>query len=344
METDGETKKRLRFLITLAYYASIAAAAWFCIKYLLGIALPFLLGLGIALALRPAAESMAKKLRFKRRAAAIALTVLVYVAAAGAMGLLAAAAVNSARRLTLRLPEVFSEVIAPALALLEGLVARFAPRELAGPLDEWLRAAGRRIGAALLERSAAALSELPSAAAALGFTIIFSLFICADYGRVTGFLARLIPERHRLRLHESKAALTKGLSRLLGAYLTLAALTFGILLTAFLLLGVAAPFGAAAAIAALDALPVTGSGLALIPWGLLELLRGNTALGAGLLITFGIATVARELLEPRLIGKRIGISPVASLAAMYFGLRLFGTAGLLLAPPLLLLIAARNKK
>ena len=95
--------------------------------------------------------------------------------------------------------------------------------------------------------------------------------------------------------------------------------------------------------ALLDALPAVGAGIVLVPWALLELLRGNAALCSGLLITFGITSVVRSLLEPRLIGKRLGISPAASLAAMYLGLRLFGVAGLLLAPLPLIILAAERK-
>jgi predicted PurR-regulated permease PerM len=50
------------------------------------------------------------------------------------------------------------------------------------------------------------------------------------------------------------------------------------------------------------------------------------------LILYGIMTVVRQLIEPRLLGKNLGIHPFATLFTMYAGLRLFGFAGLILSP------------
>ncbi len=344
MDKDAETllQKRRRFLISFAYYVSIAGAIWFFFKRLLGIALPFVLGFGLALTLKPAADAISARLRLRRRSAAIAVTSTCCAAVAAALCLLGLFAANSARRLMLQLPQLCSEELFPALERLESLAERLPP-ETAVWLDEGLRALGRRIAAALVERSAEALSALPELALTLTFTILFSLFICADYERMTGLIYRLLPERHRRRLSESRASLARGIPRLLGAQLLLTLVSFALLLTAFWLLGAGNAPGMAAVTALLDALPAVGAGIVLVPWALLELLRGNAALCAGLLITFGITSVVRSLLEPRLIGKRLGISPAASLAAMYLGLRLFGVAGLLLAPLPLIILAAKRK-
>ena len=325
-------EKRRRFLINFAYFSAVAALIWFGLKYAIELALPFLLGLAAALTLKPAADALSARLRIRKRPMAIAVTSVCCFAAVGALCLAGVFAVNSARRLILLLPRLYSEDIAPAFERLEALIQRFLPSEAAGWLDYGLRAAGRQLGSALLGRSAQALSELPSVALTLTSTMVFSLFICADYGRVTGFLARLIPERHRHWLFESKAALLRALSRMLGAQLALIFTSFAILFTAFALLGLGDVAGKAALTALLDALPGIGTGIILIPWALLELLRGNSSLGAGLLITFGIVTVVRGMLEPRLLGGRTAAGPVASLLAMYAGLRLFGFAGMLLAP------------
>lgn len=57
-------------------------------------------------------------------------------------------------------------------------------------------------------------------------------------------------------------------------------------------------------------------------------------------MVYAVITLIRELIEPRIVGGSIGISPFASLASMYIGLRLFGAAGLFICP--LAVIAAQN--
>ena len=75
------------------------------------------------------------------------------------------------------------------------------------------------------------------------------------------------------------------------------------------------------------------SGLFLIPWGLFHLLPGHRSpLGLGLLLLYAVVAVVRMWLEPRIVGRRIGLHPLATLTAMYAGLRMFGFWGLLLAP------------
>ena len=52
---------------------------------------------------------------------------------------------------------------------------------------------------------------------------------------------------------------------------------------------------------------------------------------------FGIITVVREVIEPKLIGKNLGLPPLLTLIAMYAGLKLFGFVGMIFAPAALML-------
>jgi len=92
------------------------------------------------------------------------------------------------------------------------------------------------------------------------------------------------------------------------------------------------------AIAFLDALPILGSGMILIPWSIINLINGNIYAAAVLITTYFICQIIREVLEPKLIGNRIGIKPLYTLISMYIGLRLFGVAGFILGPVGLIII------
>lgn len=82
----------------------------------------------------------------------------------------------------------------------------------------------------------------------------------------------------------------------------------------------------------LDALPLIGIGIVLIPWSILYMVSGNY-LNAGIIfITFVICYLVRELLEPKLIGKQAGIHPLISIISIYTGYKLFGILGVLLGP------------
>ena len=85
-------------------------------------------------------------------------------------------------------------------------------------------------------------------------------------------------------------------------------------------------------IAGLDFLPIIGAGAVLLPWALLSFAGGDLRFGLGLLIIYGVVTIARQISEARLIGGSLGIHPLATLFAMYAGLKLFGFFGMLMGP------------
>lgn len=85
-------------------------------------------------------------------------------------------------------------------------------------------------------------------------------------------------------------------------------------------------------IAILDALPILGSGLFLIPWSIFSLLQGEYAAAAILFATFLVTLFVREILEAKLLGKGMGINPFIMLLSIYVGMQLFGAAGIILGP------------
>ena len=80
------------------------------------------------------------------------------------------------------------------------------------------------------------------------------------------------------------------------------------------------------------ALPVFGTGTILIPWALVLFLRGQTKTGVGLVVLYGAAALSRQALEPRLVGKQVGLNPVLTLLALYTGYRLLGVGGMIVFP------------
>lgn len=91
-------------------------------------------------------------------------------------------------------------------------------------------------------------------------------------------------------------------------------------------------------IAVFDSLPVLGSGMILIPWGIVSLIGKDFFTGAVLITLFVLCQIIREIIEPKLLGDKIGISPIISLMSMYAGVRLFGLYGFILGPLAIVII------
>ena len=86
------------------------------------------------------------------------------------------------------------------------------------------------------------------------------------------------------------------------------------------------------ALAFLDALPVIGSGTVLLPWAVFSLLMEQYKNAVVLLVLYGICTIIREVLEPRLMGDKLGINEFYMLMATFMGITLFGVWGIFLGP------------
>ena len=116
------------------------------------------------------------------------------------------------------------------------------------------------------------------------------------------------------------------------AELKLALVAFVLLLIGFWILGLEHILALAALITLVDAFPVLGVGTVLLPWSTLRLIQGDQALGFGLLGLYAAIWLIRSVLEPKLVGKELGLDPLLTLLCLYAGFRLWGFSGMLLSP------------
>ena len=75
----------------------------------------------------------------------------------------------------------------------------------------------------------------------------------------------------------------------------------------------------------------------MIPWAILCAINGDLNLWISIIILLVIMSVIRQLLEPKLVSKNIGIHPIFTLIAMYTGFKVIGVMGLLIGPIVLII-------
>ena len=98
------------------------------------------------------------------------------------------------------------------------------------------------------------------------------------------------------------------------------------------------PLLIALGIAFADALPILGSGTVMIPWAVISGIQGDLKLAIALITLYVIISVVRQILEPKMVSKQIGIHPIFTLIAMYTGYKAIGIIGMLVGPIILILI------
>lgn len=81
-----------------------------------------------------------------------------------------------------------------------------------------------------------------------------------------------------------------------------------------------------------DALPFLGTGTVFIPWAIFEILRGRYVMAAIYALIYTLANLTREFLEPKLVGDKLGISPLMVVVSVYLGVCVYGFWGFALGP------------
>ena len=128
--------------------------------------------------------------------------------------------------------------------------------------------------------------------------------------------------------------LKKALGGWLKAQVKLSGVIFLIVTVGFFLLRIHRAMFWAVIVALVDAVPMLGTGTVLIPWCLVCFAQGENVRAMGLLGLYVTAMLTRSALEPKLVGRQLGMNPLLTLLALYAGYRLWGVGGMILAPVL----------
>lgn len=324
-------------------FASVFLGAFLAIRYLGPLLMPFLLGTLLALAAEPAVSLGVRRLKLPRSLSAGVGVTVTLVLLTATIYLVGALTVKELGQLAGAMPNL-QQTIGQGLTVLQDFmigIADRAPDGLRSVLTELvLELFGS--SSALLSRLtgmlpgffSSLLGRIPGGAISLATGILAGYMISVRLPMLRQFLSRRIPDKWRERYLPALNKLRKTLGAWLKAQLKLMGVTYGIVTAGLLLSGVSFAPVWALAVALVDAVPVLGTGTVLIPWAVISLLQGRTLPAVGILCTYAAAMLTRTTLEPRLVGKQLGLDPLVTLLFFYVGYKLFGVLGMLFAPVL----------
>lgn len=342
-------EKRLGFIINSIYALIIAGIVYLVFKYAIFVVMPFLLGFAVAALINPVVRFLSRRYDLKRRPAGIMLLLLFYAT----IGMLITIGVV---RLTVffgevsgELPDLYRDKLEPALNKLFGYINSFADRlyaifggesqVLSERLGGIFTSIKSSLGDTISDISVKALTRLSSAAAAIPgiiiellFAVISSFFFTVDYENILSLAKRLLPKRTVDLLCRLRGRVFKVAGKYLRSYALILLITFGELSLGLVLLGVDNAVLIAFCIALFDILPVAGTGGIMIPWAIFSLIGGDWRFAVGLVVIWAVITIVRNIIEPKIVGRQVGLHPLLALIAMFVGTKLFGIIGLFLLP------------
>ena len=295
----------------------ILAGAWAFAALLLPVLWPFLIGLAVSLLAEKPVRLLQTRARFPRWLASGVCVLTLFVLLFGGAFFLCRLLCTEAADLARQLPQLAEGLAPPVLRLKDRLLS------LAEKLPDGL-GKGLRAGVESFFQNGAGLFTVTA--------VLSSFMLSGELPAIRTWLQKLARPEWLEKLQRLGGHVRTTLGGWLRAQLKLMGITFLILNVGLLVLRVRYPLLAALVITVVDALPVFGTGTILIPWALVLFLRGQTKTGVGLVVLYGAAALSRQALEPRLVGKQVGLNPVLTLLALYTGYRLLGVGGMIVFP------------
>lgn len=331
--------------------------SYFIIQYAYYYLYPLLFAVLLAGLLNSPVTFLEKSMGFPRSVATFAIMGLLLCVMIAGLSILAAELVQGSIYLAEKLPAEFQTLVSHAeqwvqhtvLPLYQSLLSVFQgldPGQQDAIMENLqnLASSVAETGASLLQNTLAGLpaflSSLPGSVTSFLFFVLAAFFLTNDWNRMKDTLGRLLPGSARSSLKEVTRHLQKALTGFFKAQLILMSVTACLIFAGLLFLQVEHAFTIAILASALDLLPYIGTGIIFIPWVLYLFITGEYSLTIGLTILYMVVIVTRQLLEPKVLSGSIGLHPLAALIAIFIGLQVWGFAGLIIAPILLVVLQA----
>lgn len=332
--------QKINFLINILFFSVIAGIGYVSVRFLLIYLLPFLIGLLLTVAVQRPAAFLSGKFSVRKGHCALFLVVCLYLIIAAILfaiiyfaGIFVSQLISGnggfIDGITIQL-ESITDSVNRLLSKIPPPIAELIPQTSGNLVNE--------LTAYLSGLTKRAASAAPMFITTSVVTVVGSCYIAKDYDRFKDSINSILSVRVKKAIKETKQIFHEKIVRLFWGYGKLLCITFAELSIGLFLLKVPNALLISAAIALLDLLPVFGTGTVLVPWAIVSVISGNYYFAAGIAVLYVIILIIRNAVEPRMIGKQIGLHPLIALICVFIGLKLFGIIGMVLLPLTVMLI------
>lgn len=372
-----EVEKRRKAIINVLYFAMIVAILVLIMRYALSICLPFVIAFIVAAILQRPKRFLVKKTPLKNGAAAgicVLLLIVIFVSLVSLIGVRIFDEIKGFASYIGAKLQNLDEVVNNIESWLVNLVASLpefigktlkeSVTELFSDIRQYMAGESDKISSAIssglgdnfslswitgpLSGVISTAKQVPTILLSVVISIVACCFMTSEFDEVKAFIVCQFTEERRKDLSRAKSILRSSLGKMGKAYLLIVLITFievsvGLTILKLLKFYSSSYIMVIAAVTAIvDILPVLGTGTVLIPWALYSLITGNIGMGIGLIVLYAAITVIRQIIEPKLVAGQLGLSPIVTIAALYFGLKVFGVLGMFVTPILIIMLKLLN--
>lgn len=361
MNREERLRQQKDFLTGFAFWVVWLVILWVVLKAAGSVLLPFLVAFAVAALLSGVVQFITERMHIQRGIVAVAVVLFFYIILAVffyfAGSYLVRLIYDTSRELSVFLSDTIVPVMQRFYRWLDHFLSVFYPAEQTGKTSglhgvgeesaQTLKNAGKLmsgISDGVIDGVSGMAAGIPGFFMKLLIAVIATVFMELEFPEIKAFLKRQIPAEYQRAFRDGKNYVTGTMGKCILSYCLIFGITFAELTAGLFLLGIKNAFAIAFIIAVLDILPVLGTGTVLIPWAVLAFASGRISAGVGVFGLYLVITVVRNLIEPKLVGKQMGLSPVIMLPCMLIGLKFFGIIGLFVVPLLVSFLKQLNDR
>ncbi|WP_100404596.1 sporulation integral membrane protein YtvI [Bacillus solitudinis] len=336
------TKRTIVIVITLIIFI---AAAYF----ILPVSIPLITAFLTALVLSPAVNALHNRGKLKRNLA-VMLIFTIFVCFIGLSGYyITTKAITQGTQIVENLPQYINDLNRAWLNFQRGLEEKYEnmPPEFVQEINIQVTKTLNEIRSTISDRNL--ITDITSVISSIpGYLVTFIVYLIAlflfmlELPRLRVKVFAYLSERTKDKVNFMTSRLSYVVWGFFKAQFLVSIIIFVVSLIGLLLIAPEVALLMAFIIWLIDFVPIIGSIVILGPWAIFQLIAGNASTGTQLLILAAVLLVIRRTVEPKVMGQHIGLSPLATLIAMYLGLMLFGIMGFIIGP--LIVIAFTSAK
>ena len=335
--------KYLKILINYLSMIILLLACIFILPKLILFFMPFIVAWIIALMANPLVRFLEKKMKIKRKAGSVVVIILtlavLILACYGIISLI----VTEASGLISNTPYIWSKInqsiasIDAGLGRITGKLPqsfRFNMTDVGEKISEGLTEWARAIGEGLAENATDSVKNIPMLLVEIIMGVLASYSFVAERDNISATMEQIFPESIKNRWKLVADTMRSAVGGYFKAQFKIMGFVYIVLLVGFLVLGIQYSVLIAFLVALLDFLPFFGTGAVMWPWAVIAVVQKDYKLAIGMMIVWGISQLIRQVIQPKLLGDSVGMPPIPTLFLLYFGFRISGAIGLIVAVPI----------
>lgn len=339
-------RKYSKALVNIA----VAVALFFAVIILLPKALvffaPFVVGWVIALIAGPLVRFFEEKVKIKRKAGSAFVIIVIIALVVLLIYLIIAQLAEQVAGLIEALPEMWAGVetdlenIGQTLSgLSEKLPGEFSLKvdDLMEQIEIVLGDFVGKIGTPTIAAAGNFAKQLPSFFIGMIMALLSAYLFVAERDQINEWFRTHTPASIQMRYTTIRRSLVHSVGGYFKAQLKIEIWMYLLLLIGLGLLRINYFALIALGIAFLDLLPFLGTGTVLIPWAVIQILTADLKKAVWLLIIWGGGQLARQLIQPKIMGDSMGVPALPTLFLLFIGYKTGGVIGMIVAVPVGLL-------